>query len=280
MTKLVDAVIGRPDDEAARRADRILAMAGLLGQIALAGFQSLAVRRAGRGARRPVRRHHGARRRRRARVVAWACGAAGRRPAAPVAGHARAGLRRALHRPRARGRRARRDARRPGARAGEPRPPRRRPLRRVGAPSASPRSAWSTRSPRSRPPDALLDGLDQPLAAAGALAAVAGALLALSRAPLRHHRTSRRYLLSRRRASRVLYLASVEVVTLAGAGAHGPDAAERAVGAGGRRRARPRPADRRPRAAPGRARPARRSRSARCSSTTWRRWTRCIASGR
>ena len=108
MTELVDAVIGRPDDEAARRADRILAMAGLLGQIALAGFQGLAVRRPGRGARRPVRlRHARSPPPARSRVVAWACGRlVGDRPA-PVARHAGAGLRRALHRPRARGRRAR-----------------------------------------------------------------------------------------------------------------------------------------------------------------------------
>ena len=184
MTKLVDGVIGRPDDEAARRADRILATAGLLGQIALAGFQSLAFDAPAEALCRPVRRHHGARRRRRARDRRLGLRADGRRPAAPVAGHAGAGLRRAVHRPRARGRRARRDARRPGARAGEPRPPHRRPLRRVGGgrlrraqPGPHARARWPT-------PDALLVGLDQPLAAAGALAAVAGALLALSRAPL------------------------------------------------------------------------------------------------
>ena len=66
MTKLVDAVIGRPDDAAARRADRILATAGLLGQIALAGFHGLAVRRAARASSPAARRRHGAGRRRRA----------------------------------------------------------------------------------------------------------------------------------------------------------------------------------------------------------------------
>ena len=39
--RIVDAVIGRPDGEAEFRADRILAMAGLFGQIALAVFQGL-----------------------------------------------------------------------------------------------------------------------------------------------------------------------------------------------------------------------------------------------
>ena len=63
-------------------------------------------------------------------------------------------------------------------------------------------------------PDALLVGLDQPLAAAGALVAVAGALLAIGRAPL-PIKDVRRYL-EAGAAVTVLYLASVEVVTLAG----------------------------------------------------------------
>ena len=127
-------------------------------------------------------------------------------------------------------------------------------------------------------PDALLVGLDQPLAAAGALAAVAAALLALSRAPLRH--PGRPPLPRGRRRDHVLYLASVEVVTLAGPEHTGQTLlsvlwALAGVGALIRglliddRELRQGALD-----------PARRSRSARCSSTTWRRWTRCIASGR
>ena len=126
-----------------------------------------------------------------------------------------------------------------------------------------------TRSSMLAPPVALLDGLDQPLDAAAALAR--------RRPPrsLAHHARPRA-----RRAVALLYLASVEVVTLGRAGAHRPDAAQRAVGARGRRRARSAAwsattATLRHGALGLLARHGRR----RCSSTTWRRWTRS-ASGR
>jgi hypothetical protein len=63
-------------------------------------------------------------------------------------------------------------------------------------------------------PPALIDGLEHPLGAAGALAAVAGALLGISRTPLGVKDARRR--LETGAAVTVLYLAGVEVVTLAG----------------------------------------------------------------
>ena len=66
------------------------------------------------------------------------------------------------------------------------------------------------------PPQALLDGLADPLAAAGALLAVAAATLAVSRV-----HDEARAILQAAAALVLLYLASVEVVTLAGGGQDG-----------------------------------------------------------
>ena len=71
-------------------------------------------------------------------------------------------------------------------------------------------------------PDALLDGLADPLAAAGALLAVAGAAWAVSRVPLGDEQM-RAFLLTGA-ALVLLYLASIEVVTLAGGGQDGQTA--------------------------------------------------------
>jgi uncharacterized membrane protein len=65
------------------------------------------------------------------------------------------------------------------------------------------------------PPSALIDGLDRPLAALGALIAVGAALLAASRAPISDGRVGPA--LQALAAVTLLYLASVEVVTHAGA---------------------------------------------------------------
>jgi hypothetical protein len=212
MTTLVDSVLGRADDEAARRADRILAMAGLLGQIALAGFQSLAFNApadalAGPFAGTTALAAAGA-----LAVVAWACGRMvddRLRPwldtlalacVAQFTGLALEGA--AL-------------AAMLAAQALALASLARRTGDRYAAWAAAGFAALSLVHTLATlaGPDALLVGLAQPLAAAGALAAVAGALLALSRAPLglaggRRH-------LQIGAALTVLYLTSVEVVTLA-----------------------------------------------------------------
>jgi uncharacterized membrane protein len=213
MTSVIDAVLGRPDDEAARSADRVLALAGLFGQIALAGFQSLAFHApvdavAGPLASSTALAAVGA-----IAVVAWACGRLvddqlrpwldtlalaavaqftglaleGAALAAVLAAQALglAGL-------------ARRTDDRYTAWAA------------VGFAALSLGHTLATLAT----PEALLEGLDQPLAAAGALAAVAAALLGLSRTPLELP-DARRYL-ETAAAVTVLYLASVELVTLAG----------------------------------------------------------------
>ena len=71
-------------------------------------------------------------------------------------------------------------------------------------------------------PEALLDGLADPLAAAGALLAVAGAAWAVSRVPLGDEQM-RPFLLGGA-ALVLLYLASIEVVSLAGGGQDGQTA--------------------------------------------------------
>ncbi|HWT25932.1 MAG TPA: DUF2339 domain-containing protein, partial [Solirubrobacteraceae bacterium] len=71
-------------------------------------------------------------------------------------------------------------------------------------------------------PAALLDGLADPLAAAGALVAVAAAAMAVSRVPLGDE-GMREFLLGGA-AVVLLYLASAEVVTLAGGGQDGQTA--------------------------------------------------------
>ena len=72
------------------------------------------------------------------------------------------------------------------------------------------------------PPEALLDGLAAPPAAAAALLAVAGALAAVSRVPLGDERLREALLAAA--ALVALYLASVGVVTLAGGGQDGQTA--------------------------------------------------------
>ena len=214
MTELVDAVLGRPDGEAARRADRILALAGLLGQIALAGVPEPGVRRAGRGARRPARRRRGARRRRRARRRRLGLRAA-RRTRSCARGWTRSRSPRSRSSPALALEGAALTARSPPRRSRSPALARRHDDRyaawaAVGFAALGLVHALGTLAP----PDALLDGLDPPLAAAGALAAVAAALFAVSRAPLAIQ-DARRYLATAA-ALTLLYLASVEVVTAAG----------------------------------------------------------------
>jgi len=213
MTRLVDAVIGRPDDEAARRADRILALAGLVGQIALAGFQSLAFNAPVESLSGPFAGTTALVATGALAVVAYLCGRLvddrlrpwldtlalalvaqftglaleGAALAAVLAAQA-LGLASL----------ARRNDDQYAAWAA------------VGFAALSLLHTLATLAT----PDALLVGLDQPLAAAGALVAVAGALLAIGRAPL-PIKDVRRYL-EAGAAVTVLYLASVEVVTLAG----------------------------------------------------------------
>ena len=81
LARLFDALLGRPEGEAAVRADRILATAGLLGQIALAGCQALLFDAQPAGARRAGGTALGARRRR--RRSPWWPGAAPGSPARP-----------------------------------------------------------------------------------------------------------------------------------------------------------------------------------------------------
>ena len=148
-------------------------MAGLLGQIALAGFQSLAFDAPVEPLSGPLASTTALAAAGAIAVVAWACGRlvdAQLRPwldtlalvaVAQFTGLALEGAALAAMLA-ARGARARRAS--PAATTiATPR----------GRRSASPRSACCTRSARWRRPDALFDGLDAPLAAAGALAAVA-----------------------------------------------------------------------------------------------------------
>ena len=74
MTTLVDSLLGRPDDEAARRADRILALAGLVGQIALAGFLSLDINAPDEALSGPLASSTALAAAGALAVVAWACG--------------------------------------------------------------------------------------------------------------------------------------------------------------------------------------------------------------
>ena len=213
MAKLVDGVIGRPDDEAGRRADRILATAGLLGQIALAGFQSLAVNAPAEALSGPFAGTTALAAAGALAIVAWGCGRMvddRLRPwldtlalacVAHFTGLALEGA--AL-------------AAMLAAQALALASLARRADDRYATWAAAGFAALSLIHTLATlaTPDALLVGLDQPLAAAGALAAVAGALLALSRAPLGITQW-RGYLLTGA-ALIVLYLTSVEVVTLAG----------------------------------------------------------------
>ena len=235
--KLVDAVDrAAPDDEAARRADRILAIGRPARPDRALGLPGTRVRRApSRGARAaPFASRHGAGRRRRARRrrLGLRPGSPGRRAyriwldALALAAVAH------FTGPRARGRGADRRARRRGARARRPRRAATTTGRPPGPPRPSPARPAPTRSARSPPPDALLDGLDAPLAAAG------GARRRRRRAV----RGQPRALAHRGRAAvcapsprvTLLYLASVEVVT---AGRAGRSPARRCSACCGRSRA-------------------------------------------
>ena len=243
MTTLVDAVLGRPDDEAAApRRPHPRHRPACVGQIALAGFQSLAVRRAGRGARRgPSRRHRRARPPpARSPLVAWACGRLVDRPAARrgwtrsrwprvaqftglalegaalAAALAAAGARRWRASPAADDDRVRRLGRGRLRRA-QPRCHALATLATAGRADRRPRPAARRRRRAGR--------RGRRAARARPRAAAAS-------------RTSRRYL-EAGAAITLLYLASVEVVTLAGPEHTGPDGAERALGGRRRRRARP-----------------------------------------
>ena len=216
LTSSSTASSAAPDERGAgARRPHPRASAGLLGQIALAAaFQTLACRRPRRGARRPGSPPpDGAARRRRVRASspgpargwsATACAPGWTRWRWP---------RRPPHRPRARGRRADRDVRRRGARAGEL--ARRRDDRYAAwAAVAFAASALRPRARHARPPpDALLDGLDAAARRRRARSAPSAVALALGRAPLGIPDAARPATAA---ALTVLYLASVEVVTLGG----------------------------------------------------------------
>jgi uncharacterized membrane protein len=213
FTKLVDAVLGRPADDAARRADRVLAIAGLVGQITLAGFQSLAFNAPVEALSGPLTDGTALAAAGAIAVVAWACARIAGDPLRPwldtlaLAAVAQfTGL--ALE----------------GAALAAALAAQALGLATLARRTNDPYAAWAAVGfvalsvlhtlATLATPDALFVGLDQPLAAAGALAAVAAALYGLSRTPLRIPGARRR--LETAAAVTVLYLASVEVVTLAG----------------------------------------------------------------
>ena len=221
-----------PDDEAAAAPTASSRMAGLLGQIALAAFQSLAVRRPP-PRRSPAPFAADARRSpppARSRVVAWACGAARRRPRWRTVLDALAlAARRALHRPRARGRRADRALAAEALALAELARRARRPLAAWAAVAFAALGARA-RARHARAADALLDGLDAPARRRRRAGSPSPARCSrVSRAPLGV--TGRGASCAPAPRSSLLYLASVEVVTLAGPAHTGPDAAQRAVGA-------------------------------------------------
>ena len=196
---------------------------------------------------RPARRRHGARRRGRDRRRRLCLRPPRRRALPDVAGHARAD-------------RASRTS--PGSRSRAPRSPptlaaealalaalarrERDPLRGVGGGRASPRWRSRTRSPRSRRRTRCSSASTPRSPPRGGLAAAAAALFMVSRAALRIDARPPRS--SRPRAAvTLLYLASVEVVTLAGPAHTGQTLLSVLWALGGRRRADPRARDRRPR---------------------------------
>jgi hypothetical protein len=213
FSKLVDTVIGPADDEAARRADRILALGGLLGQIALSAFQGLAfdapvTQLSGPLASSTALAGAGA-----IAVVAWACGRlAGERYriwldtlALTAVAHF-TGL--ALE----------------GAALAATLAAEALALAALARRHDDPYAAWAAAGfallslthtlGTLATPDALFVGLDAPLAAAGGLAASAAALFMVSRVDLRI--PDGRRILETAAAVTLLYLASVEVVTAAG----------------------------------------------------------------
>jgi uncharacterized membrane protein len=213
LSTLVDGVLGPADDDQARRADRVLALAGLFGQIALSAFQSLAYSAPVDALSGPLTDADMLVAAGTIAVVAWACGRlvdARLRPwldalaltaVAQFTGLALEGaaLAAALS------------------------------AQALGLVALARRhndryAAWAALAFAGlalgqalvtlAAPDALLNGLEQPLAAAGALAAVAAALIGVAQAPL-GVKDSRRWL-ETAAAITLLFLASVEIVTLAG----------------------------------------------------------------
>jgi len=210
---LVDRVMGRPQDEASVRADRVLAMAGLVGQIALSGFQGLLFdappsELAGGIAPSTALAAAGA-----IALVAWAC--------ARLAGPQFRGWLDALaltavaHFTGL----ALDDAALAATLAAEA-----LALAGLARRNDDRYTAWAAVGFAGIAllhtlgtlaiPDALFVGLDAPLAAAGALAAVAAAVAAVSRAPLGVPNARR--ILEAGAALTLLYLVSAEVVTAAG----------------------------------------------------------------
>ena len=210
---IVDLVIGRAEGEAARQADRILAIAGLLGQISLAGFQGLLVDAqpyALAGGLAPGSALVAAAT---LAVVAWGCA----RLAGPSwrAGLDTLALAAVAHFTGL----ALEGAALTATLAAEA-----LALAGLARRNDDQLTAWAAVAFAGiglmhvlftlAPPIALLDGLDSPLAAAGALAAIAAAVFAVSRTPLGDPAAGRVF--GAGAALIVLYLASVEVVTAAG----------------------------------------------------------------
>ncbi len=211
--RIVDAVIGRPEGEAEFRADRILAMAGLFGQIALAAFQGLLVDARPEdlaGGFAPGSALVAAAT---LAVVAWACA----RLAGPTwrAGLDTLALAAVAHFTGL----ALEGSALTAALAAEA-----LALAGLARRNDDRLTAWAALGFAGMAlahalvtlaaPIALLDGLDAPLAAAGALVAVSAAIFAVSRAPLGDPDAGRG--LRAVAALTLLYLASVEVVTAAG----------------------------------------------------------------
>jgi hypothetical protein len=211
--RIVDFVLGPAEDASARQADRILATAGLLGQITLAGFQGLladAQPDALAGGLAPGSALAVAAT---LAVVAWACarlaGPGWRTGLDTLALAAVAhftGL--ALE----------------GAALTATLAAEALALAGLARRNGDQLTAWAAVTfaglglvhavATLALPIALLDGLDAPLAAAGALVAVAASLAAVSRTPLGVPNARR--ILATAAALTLLYLASVEVVTAAG----------------------------------------------------------------
>jgi uncharacterized membrane protein len=213
VSTLVDRVLGPADDEQARRADRVLALAGLFGQITLSAFQSLAYSAPVDALNGPLGDGQMLVAAGSIAVAAWACGrlaSAQLRPwldalALTAVAHF-TGL--ALE----------------GAALAAALSAQALGLAALAQRHQDPYAAWGSLAfaglalahalTTLATPDALLDGLDAPLAAAGALAAVAAALYGAGRAPLAVE-DARRWLETAAGIT-LLYLAGVELVTLAG----------------------------------------------------------------
>jgi uncharacterized membrane protein len=213
LTKLVDTVLGRPDDESAARADRILALAGLAGQIALTGFQGLAFDAPVSQLNGPLASSAALAAAGAIAVVTWACArlAGGRyrmwldtlalTAVAHFTGLALEGAALAAT--------LAAEALALGALAR-----RHDDLYAAWAAAAFAAISLLVTLCTLATPDMLFVGLGAPLAAAGGLAAGAAALFAISRVPLGVEHSRR--VLETAAAVTLLYLASVEVVTFAG----------------------------------------------------------------